>query len=200
MPARQLTRDPASEVIMALARAERSWFRAALSALVLIAAPGMSTGASTASHSRTAGAPDPAQVAATDAVNTWQFIGPLYSTTPSGNQITGNVVDVDAHNLRVLGGNGGLWRFYFGAIPMSDSIPSGAFGSFASPTSDPNTILVGANQAGLYRSIDGGATWTRRTLAYAPSRFARIRYSPDGSVAHAATDVGYFGSTDAGAS
>ena len=107
---------------MALVCSERRWFGVVLSALLLIAAPGMSMGAAPPSHA--APAPHPARIAATDAVNTWQFIGPLYSTTASGKQITGNVVDVDAHNLRVLSGNGGLWRFYFGAIPMSDSIPS----------------------------------------------------------------------------
>jgi photosystem II stability/assembly factor-like uncharacterized protein len=133
------------------------------------------------------------------AVNTWTLLGPLYSTTPSGSQVTGFVRDVDAHNLRVLSLYGGLWRFNVGPIAMSDGIPANEFGSFASPPSDPNTILVGANTTGkIYKSTNGGATWSPRALPSTPASFRRIRYSPDGSVIHVATDVGYFLSTDGG--
>ena len=131
-------------------------------------------------------------------VNSWQLVGPIYTSTPNGTQLTGAVTDIDAHNHRVLTQYGGLWRFSFGAVPMSDSIPASRFDAFASPLADANTILVGTD-AGLFRSADGGATWTHISLPGAnPSHFYGIRWSPDGSTVHCATDLGYFRSTDAG--
>ena len=83
---------------------------------------------------------EPAPVS-TNAVNGWQLVGPLYSVNPGGGYMTGRVRDIDAHNVRVLAASGGLWRFNFGAIAMSDSVPATWFGSFATSPSDPNTIF-----------------------------------------------------------
>ena len=170
----------------------------ALAALVLIAPSGAVAVTTPREGVVAAPAPRPAHPASAEAVNAWQLIGPVYSSTPAGGQLTGLVADIDAHNLRVLGRSGGLWRFNFGAIPMTDSIPSSAFGSCASPPSDPSTILVGAQSAGLYKSVDGGATWKHLALPQSPTTFARIRYSPDGSVIHVGTNLGYYRSTDGG--
>lgn len=150
---------------------------------------------------RTARSESPAAVSG---VNIWQLVGPIYATNPGGGRMTGRVRDIDAHNVRVLAASGGLWRFSFGAVAMSDSVPATWFGSFASSPSDPNTILLGTGEyrfgagTGLYRTTDGGTTWTPATMSPIPNSFARVRYSPDGSVAHATSDVGYFRSVDGG--
>jgi hypothetical protein len=141
----------------------------------------------------------------TSAVNGWQLVGPLYSVNTGGGNITGRVRDIDAHNRRVLAASGGLWRFNFGAIAMSDSVPAAYFGSFATKPSDPNTILLGTGEyhfgeqgTGLYKSSDGGATWASKLPGVQPTSICRVRYSPDGTIVHAATSLGYYRSIDDG--
>jgi hypothetical protein len=147
---------------------------------------------------------EPAVVGATNAFNSWQQMGPIYSVNPGGGQMTGRVRDIDAINHRVLAASGGLWRFNFGAIAMTDSVPATWFGAFASPPNDPNTILLGTGElifgqgTGLYRTTDGGATWTPIAMSPPPSQFAKIRYSPSGAIVNAATDNGLYRSTDGG--
>jgi hypothetical protein len=150
--------------------------------------------------------PAPAFTTGIAAVNAWELVGPLYSTNPGGGRMTGRVRDIDARNNRVLAASGGLWRFNFGPIPMSDSVPASWFGSFATHPSDPNTILLGTGEyifgmsgTGLYKTTDGGQTWTRATMSPQPSAFTMVRYSPDATVAHATGTTGYFRSTDGGA-
>jgi len=146
----------------------------------------------------------PSEAQSVSAINSWQLIGPLYSTNTGGGRMTGRVRDIDARNQRVLAASGGLWRFNLGAIPISDSVPATWFGSFATHPFDANTILLGTgeygkgNGNGLYKTVDGGNTWVRVFMSPQPSQFMNIRYSPDGSVVHAATDAGYFRSTDNG--
>jgi len=146
----------------------------------------------------------PTEAKSTAAINNWQLVGPIYSTNTGGGRMTGRVRDIDARHTRVLAASGGLWRFNFGAIPMSDAVPATWFGSFATNPFDANTILLGTgeygygNGTGLYKTTDGGATWTRKYMFPQPTQFMRVRYSPDGSVVHAATEVGYFRSTDNG--
>src|SRR6185436_3113073 len=138
-----------------------------------------------------------------EAVNTWELVGPLYSTNVGGGRMTGRVRDIDARNNRVLAASGGLWRFNFGAIPMSDSVPSSWFGSFGTHPTDPNTILLGAGEyrfgqsgTGIYKTTDGGLTWTLRSNV--SSAYTAVRFAPDGVTAHAAGSSGYQRSTDGG--
>src|SRR5256714_278566 len=69
--------------------------------------------------------------------------------------------------------NGGLWRSTdFGSTwePLFDSQPTGSIGAIAVAPSDPNIIYVGtgagiirpdlATGNGIYKSTDGGRTWT----------------------------------------
>jgi trimeric autotransporter adhesin len=146
----------------------------------------------------------PTEAQATAAVNSWQLVGPIYSTNTGGGRMTGRVRDIDARHQRVLAASGGLWRFNFGAIPMSDGVPATWFGSFATHPLDANTILLGTgeygkgNGMGLFKTIDGGATWTFKSMFPQPSQYTRIRYSPDGSVVHAASEIGYYRSIDNG--
>lgn len=138
-------------------------------------------------------------------VNSWQLLGPQYSTTPSGGTVTGIVYDLDAHNHRVLGYYGGLWGF--GGLPylISNTLPAvlDSYGTFASPPADANTILIGTDYGDLFRTTDAGSTWTKLTLQGAQpntiNHIHRIRYSPDGAIIHVASDLGYQRSTDGGA-
>ena len=47
-----------------------------------------------------------------------------YSVNTGSGNMTRRVRDIDAHNDRVLAASGGLWRFHFGAVAMSDSVPA----------------------------------------------------------------------------
>src|SRR5215471_276885 len=73
--------------------------------------------------------------------------------------------------------NGGVWRSTdYGAnwVPIFDSQPTGSIGAIAVAPSDPNVIYVGtgagiirpdlATGDGIYKSTDGGKTWTHLGL------------------------------------
>src|SRR5438067_7018709 len=73
--------------------------------------------------------------------------------------------------------NGGVWRSTdYGAnwMPLFDDQPTGSIGAIAVAPSDPNVIYVGTGAGiirpdlavgdGLYKSVDGGRTWTHLGL------------------------------------
>jgi len=73
--------------------------------------------------------------------------------------------------------NGGVWRSTdYGStwLPIFDSQPTGSIGAIAVAPSDPNIIYVGSGAGiirpdlavgdGLYKSVDGGKTWTHLGL------------------------------------
>src|SRR5437016_5428029 len=73
--------------------------------------------------------------------------------------------------------NGGVWRSTdYGAtwVPIFDDQPTGSIGAIAVPASNPNIIYVGTGAGiirpdlaignGVYKSTDGGATWTQLGL------------------------------------
>lgn len=139
-----------------------------------------------------------------DFVTSWELIGPLYSINAGGGNMTGRVRDIEASTTRVLAASGGLWRFHFGPVPMTETVPASWFGSFSSRPSDPNTILLGTGEyglgsgTGLYRTVDGGVNWTRAYMDPQPDAFHKVRWSPAGDVAYAATPDGFYRSTDGG--
>src|SRR5690349_3684127 len=73
--------------------------------------------------------------------------------------------------------NGGVWRSTdYGSTwqPIFDDQPTGSIGAIAVAPSDPNIIYVGSGAGiirpdlavgdGVYKSIDGGRTWTHLGL------------------------------------
>src|SRR4030095_1754982 len=104
--------------------------------------------------------------------------------------------------LAVAGVPGQPDHFYFGAVgggvwethnagrtwePIFDSQPFASIGAIAAAPSDPRVLYVGSGEAdmrsdisygnGMYRSADGGRTWTRIGLD-ATRQIARIVVDP----------------------
>jgi len=87
--------------------------------------------------------------------------------------------------LWVGASSGGLWKSIAGPYgswqSMSDRLPgSPSVGAFLVHSGDSNRILVGTGDYarypgdGLYRTSDGGATWTRAALDPTPEVFFRV--------------------------
>ncbi|HLZ84848.1 MAG TPA: hypothetical protein VKQ54_14895 [Caulobacteraceae bacterium] len=104
--------------------------------------------------------------------------------------------------LAVAGAPDDPLHFYFGAVnggvwetrdagrtwsPISDSLPVGSIGALAVAPSAPRTLYVGTGEAdmrsdiaqglGLFKSVDGGKTWTASGLADSQS-IAKILVDP----------------------
>ncbi len=142
--------------------------------------------------------------------SSWQSMGPHGIPVQNGIQYSGRVLDIDALNgpsTTVAAASGGLWRYLQSTpVPLSDEVPSLWIGSFAYDPTDDQNMLLGTGEAsihggnGLWKSKDGGMTWQRRFLDPEPGAIIRVRYSADGTFAHAATDSGYYHSADGGES
>jgi hypothetical protein len=149
---------------------------------------------------------EPPVSGAPSSVNSWQLLGPLYSINPGGGQMTGRVRDIDAEHARVLSASGGLWRFNFGPVSMSDAVPASWFGSFATNPSYPDTILLGTGEytqgsgTGLYMTTDGGTTWVHQSLGGDPYWISKVRWNVSGTVAYVASVYGLYRSSDMGLS
>ncbi|MBC7896070.1 MAG: glycosyl hydrolase [Cytophagaceae bacterium] len=116
---------------------------------------------------------------------------------------------------------GGLWKTIDGGLnwrPVTDGqLRSSSVGAVAVAASGPDTVYIGMGETqlrgniqqgdGIYRSVDGGRTWTHQGLAETQA-IARIRTHPkNGAVAYAAAfgrpyethrDRGVYRTVDAG--
>ncbi|MFQ5691037.1 MAG: WD40/YVTN/BNR-like repeat-containing protein [Gemmatimonadota bacterium] len=115
----------------------------------------------------------------------YRFIGPV------GNRVIA-VAGVPGDPLTYYAGaaTGGIWKTEDGGIywrPVFDEEPVGSIGALAVAPSDPNVVWAGTGETfirsnvsvgnGVYRSTDGGKTWSHMGLD-APSRIGRIVIHP----------------------
>ncbi|MFN0112549.1 MAG: putative Ig domain-containing protein [Blastocatellia bacterium] len=111
---------------------------------------------------------------------------------------------------------GGVWKTTDGGAswtPISDLIANLAICTLAMPSGNPNVIYAGTGESqagtigvrgnGIFKTTDGGATWTQLTATANNSNFHfvnKLAVSPDGQRVYAATSNGVFRSLDGGTS
>jgi photosystem II stability/assembly factor-like uncharacterized protein len=108
----------------------------------------------------------------------WEFLGPaplLGGTTRLGGRTNSIAIDTANPGTLYIGAAlGGVWKSTDAGtswVPLTDDQPSLAMGSVVIDPSDSNIIYAGTGEqnfsgdsyygAGLLRSMDAGATWTR---------------------------------------
>ena len=153
----------------------------------------------------------------------WQSIGPI--VIPNGQTYGSNRVDVVGRvsSIAVDPGNpkhillgsagGGIWETFDAGTswaPRTDLLPSLAVGAVVFDPSNPKRVYAGSGEgnfysnlgAGVYRSLDGGATWA--VLATGPFvgvGFFDLLVDPaTPSTLYAATTRGFYKSTNSGSS
>ncbi len=150
----------------------------------------------------------------------WSPLGPrpILSEYWSGNDdASGRVVSIAPHPtdpdiVYLASASGGIWKTTDGGdlwIPLTDELSSLNHGCVALDPSNPDTVYVGTgeyptntNGDGLFRSFDGGITWTRiATTGQVGTRCSRIIVDPtDPDIIHVTGNSGYIRSTDGGLS
>ncbi len=107
----------------------------------------------------------------------WQFVGPT--------NVSGRMTDVavvapkgESYTIYVAGASGGVWRTNNEGVtwePVFEQGPSTSVGDVTVAPSDQNVVWIGTGEAnifrssmagaGVYKSTDGGETWTHMGLA-----------------------------------
>ena len=86
-----------------------------------------------------------------------------------------------------------------GNTPVAGSLPETFVRTLAVGPSNSSLILAGTDDGGIYRSIDGGHSWTAATVPPGGQNPAAIAFSPGSpGTAYAATGNGVLKSTDSG--
>jgi photosystem II stability/assembly factor-like uncharacterized protein len=107
----------------------------------------------------------------------WRMIGPH-----RGGRTVGAVGVPQQPNVFYIGvNNGGVWKTTdYGRtwVPIFDDQPTGSIGDVAVAPSNPNVIYVGSGEGiqrpdlsvgdGIYKSSDGGETWSNATRTNDP--------------------------------
>lgn len=132
------------------------------------------------------GAPSPAPAEEKFAALRWRHIGPV------GNRVSAvHGVPGDPNTYYFGAASGGVFRSRDGGVrwtPVFDDQPVLSIGALAVSAADPQVVWAGTGEAhirsnvslgnGVYRSTDGGDTWTHAGLE-ATGRISRIATHPD---------------------
>lgn len=127
---------------------------------------------------------------------TWTGIGPtgIQNTwPPQWGIVAGRLKSIVVHptdpNIAYIGAaSGGIWKTTDGGATWQDvgvNLESLTFGAIALNPLNPNTVYAGSGEAyiyggyGLYKSLNGGTSWTRITNGFgAYTNFRAIKVSP----------------------
>jgi hypothetical protein len=126
-----------------------------------------------------------------DAGVTWSRVA---TTAQVGTQITGIVIPPGTPNTIYVSGNSGLYRSQDGGATWSQRLSSSISSMAMSPT-NPNLLLAGRDGDSIYRTINGGNSFTKLTSTHGlpTSGVGRIvlSFAPsDGTIAYAAIASG----------
>ncbi len=143
--------------------------------------------------------------------------GMFYNRT-GANYISGRTNSIAFHPTNPLimyigAAQGGVWKTTDGGVTwavLTDGLPNMACGDIAVDPNNPSVLYLGTGELnysldsfygnGLYKSIDGGATWLQvGTSAATGSRFSQIAIDHTNSnIVYAAGSLGVYKSTNAG--
>jgi len=103
----------------------------------------------------------------------WRFVGPMRG----GRTVALAGVSSEPNLFYIAAVNGGIWKSDNAGrtwVPVFDSQPTGSIGALAVSQSNPQIVYAGSGEGlqrpdlaigdGVYKSIDGGATWTHLGL------------------------------------
>jgi len=148
-----------------------------------------------------------------DSAATWTELGP----GNIGGRTRALIIHPTNHDtMYAAAAAGGVWKTTDGGAswrPLADLVANLAVNALAMDRSDPNVLYAGTGEgffnfdairgAGIFKTVDGGATWTRlASAATADFHYVNdIVVSPtDGRRVYAATRTGVWRSIDSGAS
>ena len=147
----------------------------------------MTVAASSAAGSSVASSP-----AAAVSRNGWRWLGP----GNAGGRVRAIVIDRSHRDTMFAGSaGGGIWKTTNGGAswdPVDDFLPVLSVASLAVHPTTPNVMYAGTGEgysnfdavrgAGLFKSVDGGATWTQVSATKKFDAVNRVAISPDGLV------------------
>ncbi len=155
-----------------------------------------------------------------DAGLTWSSVGPQGIQSPYTNwgKVSGRVRAIAVHPADPLiiyigAASGGIWKTNDGGqtwLDIGHGLESLSFGAIAIDPNNPETIYAGSGECsylqgfigfdgkGIFKSTDGGATWTRITNGIGPiTNFGDLAVSPyNSNLVIGAMASGYFFSGD----
>ncbi|RMF83258.1 MAG: hypothetical protein D6744_04980, partial [Planctomycetota bacterium] len=149
----------------------------------------------------------------------WRPLGPrpILSEYWSGSDdASGRVVSIAPHpsdplTVYIASASGGVWKTTDGGATwkaLTDELSNLNHGAVALDPQNPDTVYAGTGEYttqssgdGLFRSTDGGATWTRiATASQVGSTCSGVAVDPSNSqIIHVTGKIGYCRSTDGGA-
>lgn len=129
------------------------------------------------------------------AAQTWESLGPAPIDTSGGyaGRVSAIATSATDPDLYYAGGaDGGVWKTTNGGAswqPLTDHMPTSAIGAIVVDPTDHSVVYVGTGEAnyanhsryglGIYRTVDGGATWAHLAEdTFAGRTFSKLVIDP----------------------